>query len=409
MQYNTHINKKGLLSLLWATIIGLTASDIYLVSLPEIDKNLPNSFLSSQIIFLSCVAMTALTQLFLGPLSDRIGRKKILSLGIIFLLIGNLICILKINIINLLIGQILVGVGAGALLCMPRAIISDLYKGKALAQALSYLSMATTIPVMVAPVLGGIIQESWHWRGNFLFVTILSISLLPLLKSVPESLCEKSKAPYSLYYIFLNYKDLLQNEIFIKNIILAALSFAIIFLYHLAIPFIFQNKFGFSPSKTGIIYLLSALSYLCGNFIFSKFNDKLRENKRMILGICFGLISNGFILILGTKFFDSIILMAIIFVNTGISGILTPFSFKNILQTTETAKGTASALINFLRMLTGLLISLIYLIAPPYQDAYFSILLIFLSGLLLAVWYLLIYSNIRKDNHESFGYFKQDS
>jgi MFS family permease len=407
--YNASLNKKSLLSLLWATVVGLTASDIYLVSLPEINKHFPRSCLSSQIVFLSGAAMTALTPLWLGPLSDLIGRKKIMSFGAIFLLVGNFICSLNVNIINLLIGQIGVGVGAGALLCMPRAILSDLYNGKVLAQALSYLSMATTIPIMIAPILGGIIQEAWHWRGNFILVTILSISLLPVLKNVPESLREKSKNSYSLYYIFYSYKNLIQNEIFIKNSILAGGSFAIIFLYHLAIPFIFQNKFGFLPSTTGLIYLFSALSYLCGNFIFSKYSHQLAARKEMILVICLGIISNALILFLGTKFLDSIILMSIIFINTGISGILTPFSFKNILQVSTIAKGTASALINFLRMLAGLLISLLYLGASPYQDACFSIILITLSGLLLAIWCVLVYSNKGETKHESFGYFKQDS
>ena len=153
---------------------GILASDIYVPSLPIMTQVLhttPQQVKWTMALYFFGVSVS---QFFYGPLSERYGRKPTLYLGIIILLIGHITCLSAFSIAQLLIGRLLQGIGAAALIATARTIARDISDDqKTLAKVLSVLSLLVILVPAVAPALGAHLQLAFSWRASFVFLLFL--------------------------------------------------------------------------------------------------------------------------------------------------------------------------------------------------------------------------------------------
>ena len=248
--------------------LGQFAIDIYLPSLPAMVDNLHADKHSVQLTLTFFLIGFAVSQLIYGPLSDRFGRRKILLIGLTIFLVGAVGASLA-QTVSFLVGMRLIqglGIGAANVLC--RAILHDLYTGKECAKKVSTLGVLWVLSPIIAPVIGGYIQEYAGWRMNFIFlicfvglVWLWCIFFLPETKDLGQIQSIHPRA------IIKNYAFLLSCRPFVGYVFVDFFMYGILSAFYVAGPFLLQTVLKISPIMFGWMMLIISCGYMIGTSI----------------------------------------------------------------------------------------------------------------------------------------------
>ncbi len=232
-------------------------NDFYLPALPNIAKYFEVSHnwvqWSVAIFFLSY----AVSQLIWGALSDYYGRRPVILVGLLFAFVGSVLCYYALSIQWLLLGRFVQGFGMGAMI--GRALICDLFSGKALAKMLSLLSMINISGVAFAPAVGGYIVHFYHWQRIFLVLAVSCIVVFILaMFSLDETLAKSVK------FKFKDLVSIVRDEAFIKMSLIGSLLSGALFAMLTAAPFLCRVKLGMSAENFGWALFINAMAYVLG-------------------------------------------------------------------------------------------------------------------------------------------------
>ena len=150
-----------------ATAIGPFAMQIYLPALPAIQAGFGVSAGTAQLAFSLSAFSIAISTLFYGPISDRVGRRPALIGGLIVFLAGSAMCAIAPTITILIVGRIVQAAGGSAGLVLTRAIVRDRFGLERSASLLAYITLAMVAAPMLAPALGGLLADVAGWRAIF--------------------------------------------------------------------------------------------------------------------------------------------------------------------------------------------------------------------------------------------------
>ena len=168
--------------------LGQFASSAYLPSLPAIEAGMSTTAGAVQLTMTAYLAAFAVMQLVFGPLADRYGRRPVMISGMLLFMGGSLLCVVAGSIEVIILGRAVQAVGACAGVVASRAITRDLFDGPQLTKVMAAIAMAFSIVPAVAPVIGGLLQESVGWEGSFVASAILGlIVLVPVLLYLSET------------------------------------------------------------------------------------------------------------------------------------------------------------------------------------------------------------------------------
>ena len=162
---------------LTTSLVALTV-DGMLPALPEIGRDLGATNPSDPQLVVSMVFLgMGFGQLIFGPLSDSIGRKPSLYIGMVVFIIGCLMCNFAQSFEMMIAGRIVQGVGASGPRIVPMALIRDEYEGRGMARIMSLIMMVFILVPMVAPLLGQVVIYYADWRAIFTcFLPIRDVS-----------------------------------------------------------------------------------------------------------------------------------------------------------------------------------------------------------------------------------------
>lgn len=162
--------------------------DIILPAFPGISQSIGVSTQQIQLIVPVYLFALGLAHPFFGALTDRVGRKPGIYLGLAVFILGTVVCLFSTSLLQLLAGRFLQGFGAasGAVVC--RAMIRDRYSGSALAQNMAIVSMFFAIGPVLAPLIGYWIYDSVGWKGIFVFLVLFVVAMGFATVSQPETL-----------------------------------------------------------------------------------------------------------------------------------------------------------------------------------------------------------------------------
>ena len=177
--------------ILWLTgllsAFGPFVTDFYLPALPELGEYFSASVSAVQLSLTFGMVGLGLGQLFIGPLSDRLGRKPPLVASLLLFLVSTAACLLTTDIRLFLAYRLLQGVAGAGGVVIARAIAIDLYEGDRLARYFSMLSVVQGLAPILAPVLGGLLLAFTDWRGIFASLLACGVFLLLMLLGFRES------------------------------------------------------------------------------------------------------------------------------------------------------------------------------------------------------------------------------
>lgn len=230
------------------------ASDIYAPSLPSISENLNTSIPLAQWSLAIYLLGVAISQLIYGPLSDAIGRKIPLFIGLLIFFLGTLVSLFAQNIDSLIWGRLIQGCGAGACAALWRSIFRDIFTGADLAKYGSYLVIIIMFIVPAAPTLGGFLQEAFNWRASFVFMSVYALlSLVLVLFGLKETSQHHHIDKIKPHVILKTYFLLLKSPIFMGSILCIFFSYGAFFAWFVTGPILLIKELGIHPSTFGLI------------------------------------------------------------------------------------------------------------------------------------------------------------
>jgi len=369
------------------TMIGPFTIDTYLPSFPTIEAefNISRALLSQSLA--SYLAAFALSTLVLGPLADRLGRRKVILISLLCYIAASLGCALSSDYSTFMFYRLIQGAAVGGGLVAGRAMIRDVYNTQDAHRAMSHIMMLFAIAPAVAPIIGGWLHDLFGWHSVFYFLVIYAVLVFLLVFfAIPETLAVEQRQSFRPLKVMHVYGRTLIHARFLILVFIVANFFAGIFLYIAGAPtFIFDflnlqsNDFGvlFVPMVAGLI-LGSALSARLAHRWPIESTIKLAL-MIMILGALLNVIQS---LYLNTMISTSVIPLVLYSCGTGMA---MPAITVMALDCFPNNRGTASAMQGFIQMMANALIASIAVSLLSFQASYFALgqaLLVFVALLL---------------------------
>ena len=280
------VQKQAPIAVLFTMLFaGQIASTIFLPGLPSIavELEIPRSVV--QIMVPVYLAAFASTQLIIGPLSDKFGRKPIVLLGILLFTFASYLCANANDIQTLLLCRVAQATGACSTLVISRAIIRDTSEGLAAAKAMSYVAIAMAVGPIMAPFIGGFLTGWFSWRATFLFTTLIGFVVLILISiNLKETLPKEMRNPPKLSTLYSNYLELLKNKKFTAYSLITAFASGAMQAYVVSSPIIFIVLMGVSPEVFGFYVMVMPSLFVLATFTSRKLMDYISVDQIIIIG-----------------------------------------------------------------------------------------------------------------------------
>src|SRR5918998_1990207 len=239
--------------------IGPLTIDTYLPALPQLSEEMGATDAQAQLTITGLLLGLGLGQLIIGPLSDTVGRRRPLLVGLAAHGLMSLLCALAPSIGLLSVTRTLQGVAGAAVSVVVMAIVRDLFTGVRAAQLLSRLMLVLGVAPILAPSLGSALLTITSWRGIFVLLAVAAIALWVLAwRALPETLPTARRRPANVRGSLRSYGQLFRDRTFLVMVAVAGLAFATLFAYIAGGPFILQGRFGLSPQEFGVAFSANA-------------------------------------------------------------------------------------------------------------------------------------------------------
>ena len=250
------------------TAIGPLAIDMYLPALPGIARELGVPMAAVQVSLASYFVGISLGQALYGPLSDRLGRKPALYLGLAIFVGASLGCAFTANVTQLVVFRFLQALGGCAPLVVPRAVVRDYFDGRESVRMLSMLILVMGVAPIVAPFVGGQLLVHFGWRSVFLVLAGYGLTLFALVAwLLPESLRPELRRRQSVTAIATTYLRILRDREYLGWVLSGGLVFSGLLAYISGSSFVFIELFHVSPERFGLYFGANAIGLMIASQI----------------------------------------------------------------------------------------------------------------------------------------------
>ena len=289
--------RPGLFVLIAISAIGPIALNIFIPSMPGLRVEFGSDYALTQMTLTLYLVSMAVAQLFIGPLSDRFGRRPIVLAGTAVFVLASLGCAFAASIEQLIIGRIVQAAGGCAGIALSRAIVRDLYERDRAASLLGYVTMAMAVAPMVSPAIGGVLDGLAGWRSSFFLVAAVGALVLALSTASLHETNHARGRSNGVADFFANSGLLLREPAFIGYALNSAFGAGMFFAFLAGAPFIVSEIMHLSPAVYGFYFILVSLGYMLGNFVSGRFSTRVGSNKLLVAGSIVALSGVGLLLI----------------------------------------------------------------------------------------------------------------
>ena len=343
-------------SLSWVVVLGLLSAigplctDFYLPALPEITEQLSATGTQTQLSLTAALIGLGLGQMFFGPLSDRIGRRKPLALSLLLFIFSSAMCAVTQD-IHLLIGwRFLQGFAGAGGSVLSRSIARDRYQGTLLTQFFALLMTVNGIAPVLSPVLGGCIITAFDWRILFwtmagIGVVLLVLSLTVLHETLPAKSASTAQQPKGT--------PVLKNRRFMRYCLIQAFMMAGLFSYIGTSSFVIQSEYGMSPMQFSLLFGLNGIGLIIAALIFSKLARRVAAETLLRRGLVLAVLCAAVTLLFAWSQLPVLALVGLFFTVSFMSGISTVSGAEAMSAVSSAQSGTASALMGTLMFVCG--------------------------------------------------------
>jgi DHA1 family bicyclomycin/chloramphenicol resistance-like MFS transporter len=237
--------------------------DMYLPALPQVADSLGVPESQIQLTLSACLLGLALGQLFGGPVSDSLGRRRPLLFGVGGYAVASLACAFAPTapaLVFLRFGQGLLG---GVAVVIARAIVRDREEGAAAARVFSLLMLVSGIAPIVAPLFGGLLIEVTSWRGIFVALSLLGAAgLVAVTVILPETLPPESRHAGGVGETLAVAKRVVRHRPLMGYALTAAFSSGALFFYISSSSFVFQDIYELTSTQFSLVFAMNAIGLM---------------------------------------------------------------------------------------------------------------------------------------------------
>jgi MFS transporter, DHA1 family, multidrug resistance protein len=361
--------------------IGPLALSIHVQSIPAISAAFGTPYAQAQLTVSAFLLSFAVSQLIVGPLSDRFGRKPVLYGGLLLFGLASAGAAMANSIEVLIIARVLQGAGGCATLVVPRAVVQDTHRGVEAARVMAFVAMLQSAAPSIAPVLGGGIDALLDWRGIFWFLTILStIAALGASYWLRETRPLTGGQPDRWGTIFLRYASLFRSRLYIGYTITFTFGTSGFFGFLAVGPALLIETRGLDPLMFSVCLTLITSQFVLGNYTASRLVRRHGIDRILIVGaigegvagiILFALAGQGDIAVVVVPVMAYSFFNGFIFAN-GIAG---------ATGIDPRVAGSAASFLGFAQLGTGAVIAFVMSRLPTDTIVPYAIALILVSAL----------------------------
>ena len=254
-----------ILSLLMA--FSSISTDIYLPALPAMGIALNAGTGAMEFTLSGYLVGFSLGQFFWGPLSDRIGRRRPIAIGMVLYIIGSIGCAVSRNVETMIAWRAVQAIGACASVTLARAIVRDLYVGHRAAQMMSTLMIVSALAPMLGPSVGGLVIAVAHWQAIFWMLALVGLLTLAALYTLPETHPPERRLREPMSRAFATYGWLLRQKRLLGYAGVCGLLYGGIFAYVAGTPFAYITYHHVLPQHYGLLFALGSVGIMTMNLV----------------------------------------------------------------------------------------------------------------------------------------------
>lgn len=342
VRYLNRTTPPHLSTLIFLAGISALAMNMFLPSLPGMAAHFQVDYAFMQLSVALYLAVNGVLQIFVGPLSDKFGRRPVILSGVGIFCLATLGCLLSTSGLMFMVFRMIQAVIAVAMV-LSRAVVRDMVPPDRAASMMGYVTMGMSLVPMLGPAAGGYLEQHFGWQGSFTALLVLGVALFALLWFDLGETAPKSDN--TVLQQFREYPELLTSPRFWGYCMASALGSGAFFAYLGGGPFVGTKVYGLDPSELGLYFAAPGIGYFLGNFISGRYSARIGINRMVLSGaliVAGGLVLSILISGIGMgsagSFFG-----CMIFVGLG-NGMTIPNATAGMLSVRPHLAGTASGL-----------------------------------------------------------------
>jgi MFS transporter, DHA1 family, multidrug resistance protein len=333
---------------------GPLATDVYLPALPDMAEKLGTSEALAQLTISSCLVGLALGQLLAGPLSDRVGRRTPLLIGVGLFAVTSLMCAFSPSIWVLLVLRFLQGMAGAVGVVLVRAMVRDEYEGSQAARVFSHLMLVMGLAPIIAPVLGGQILRFAPWRGIFVALAVIGLGLLALAYAVlRETLPPTARHSGGMREQGRQLASVTTDRVFVGYAAVAGLTSGTLFSYISMSSFVLREEHGVSPQLFSLIFAVNAVGMVVGGQLNAHTVTRFGPARMLRVGLTLAVFSTIALSVSAAVGLGLVGLLVPLWFAVMSIGMVFPNSTALALSAHGTAAGSASAWLGVSQFLMG--------------------------------------------------------
>ncbi len=362
---------------------GTLATNILLPSLPQMAASLKVSSASVTSAITVFLAVFAIGQLAVGPISDRYGRRWPVLIGFAVFFAGSIWCALATDLPSLLAGRVVQATGACATSVLSRAIARDLFSGAALGRAMALIMIAMAAAPGFSPLLGGALDHAFGWRSEFVFVGVFAAIGAIAYGAVLGETHRSTRIPLDPLAIAKSYFGLIADRRFLIPAATVSLIMGGLFSMFSAAPRVLIEGLEFAPIQLGWFFAGTVMFVFGAGMLATRLAPRFGLDRAVQFGLL--LAATGSIAILLVSLFNPTFLPFLCAMSLFVfgMGIVNPLGTTQALSPFGEKAGAASALLGFWQMM-GAAIG-VWLAATVSHEAMFALGIVLTVASLLAL------------------------
>lgn len=333
------------------------STDIYLPAMPTMAEDLHGNV---ELTITGFLVGFAIAQLIWGPISDHLGRRKPLLIGMVLFIIGSAGCAMSTSITQIVFWRVFQALGACTGPMLARAMIRDLFARTRAAQMLSTLVLVMAIAPIAGPLIGGQIIRLSTWHSVFWLLAVIGALMFISLNWLPETLPEEKRVKASLAGAFRNYRSLFANGRFMRYTLSLTCYYVAAYAFITGSPFVYISYYHVEPQHYGWLFALN----IVGVMVMSVVNRRLVQRhsleqllKYATMLAALAAVALAVLVKLESGGVEAIIINVFLFFS--MNGIIAATSTAAALDAVPSIAGSASALIGALQYGSGIISSLL--------------------------------------------------
>jgi DHA1 family bicyclomycin/chloramphenicol resistance-like MFS transporter len=333
--------------------VGPVSTDMYLPAFPAIARDFHDSA-APQISLAAYFIGLAIGQMTQGALSDRLGRRTPLLVGLIIYTFASIGCTLCWDVSSFAVFRLLAALGCSAGVVIPRAMVRDLADGPAAAKLFSKLMLVMGVAPIVSPMLGSAVVSLASWRMIFAVAALYGvIAVVCVWRLLPDTLPVARRTRIGLVPVIVRYVTICRERAFITHALTGCFTSACLFAYLSATPQIFIGHFGWSTADYAALFGLNSMAYIGYNQLNPALVNRFGVGAVITVAVWVLVAACAALLVIGLFPGGPLpIVLGLLMAELGF-GLVTPCAMVGALTRHQGHAGSASALLGTMQYTGG--------------------------------------------------------